>query len=183
MTYDNYREIPLKIFIKVLNDEDKLSELLPSVDPKTWKGFKEDFEAENPTPEVEVKIEKQQEVLSPDSELKMYSMLVQICLIAPESWEKFFDACDVKKKKTLLESIEYVNGLVAKKQVRLNIATAEFKKFLADMPEKEEQEGNIFDVISSLSAVTGNRLEYNTSTIGELLAEQRLAQKMNKKNG
>lgn len=184
--FDDYKEIPLKIFIKVLNDEKRLSELLPDLDAKKWTSFKDDFEAEYPSIDNEFRIEKQQKVLYPESKLKLYSTLVKFCFSAPEKWEELFDAAEVTKKATLLESVESVNKMMAKEQVRLNISKAELEKYLEENPIEEDGEGaekyNIFDVLSSLSSVTGNKLDYNTATIGELLAEQKLASRMAEKS-
>jgi hypothetical protein len=176
--FDDYREIPLKLFIKVLNNESEMERLLPSIDTGTWKVFKDKFEADNPSDEDIVIVEKQQRVLYPESKIQLYKTLIQFCLVAPGIWERLFDEAGVSKKETLFTSIAYLNKQINKEQVRFNISNAELKQFLKDMPERERTEYNIFDVISSLSAVTGNRLDYNTATIGELLAEQKLAKRI-----
>lgn len=182
--FDDYREIPLKIFLKVISDESRLSELLPNVTKEQWKEFKTKFEEDNPSPHDEVRIEKQQNVLYPDAKIQLYKTLIQFCLQAPEIWKRLFDEAGVNKKNTLFESIANVNKMIAKEQVRFNISKAEFEKFNKDYPveEKEDSEYNIFDVLSSLASVTGNKLEYNTATIGELLADQKLAHRIAEKH-
>lgn len=182
--FDDYREIPLKIFLKVLSDEKRLVELLPHVSKEKWETYKDKFLEDNPTPEEDVKIQRQQKVLYPDAKIQLYSMLIKICLYCPEKWEQMFDEAGVPKKDTMLESIENVNKLIKKETVRFNIAQAEFKQFIEDLKENkgdDENEHSIFDVLSSLSAVTGNKLDYNTATIGELLAEQKLAKRITDK--
>ena len=182
--FDDYKEIPLKIFIKVLNDEKRLIELLPDISAEKWSSFKNDFESEYPSIENEFRIEKQQKVLYPQSKLKLYSTLVRFCFASPEKWEELFDAAEIIKKTTLLESIDAVNKMMAKEQVRLNISKAELDQYLKENPIEEDEQlekYNIFDVLSSLSSVTGNKLDYNTATIGELLAEQKLASRITEK--
>lgn len=179
--FDDYREIPLRTFLKVLSDEKRLGELLPNVKKEDWEAYKEKFQEDNPTPEEDVKVQRQQKVLYPDAKIQLYNMLIKICLYCPEKWELMFDEAGVAKKSTMLDSIANVNKLIKKENVRFNIAEAEFKQFLEDLPEKEETDINIFDVLSSLSAVTGNKLDYNTATIGELLAEQKLAKRITDK--
>lgn len=182
--FDDYREIPLKIFLKVLADENRLSELLPDVKKEEWESYKDKFQEDNPTPEEDVRVQRQQKVLYPDAKIQMYGMLIKFCLYCPEKWESLFDEAGVQKKETMLESIANVNKMIKKETVRFNIAQAEFKQFLEDMKEKgeDESDSSIFDVISSLSSVTGNRLDYNTATIGELLAEQKLAKRITDKH-
>ena len=182
--FDDYREIPLKTFLKVLSDEKRLKDLLPSVSVELWNKFKTKFEEDNPSPNDEVRIEKQQNFLYPDSKIQLYKTLIHFSLISYNSWEKFFDAVGVTKKANLIDSIAYVNKMIAKEQVRFNVAHAEFKKFNEDYPveQSEESDYNVFDALSSLSAVTGNKLDYNTATIGELMAEQKLAQRIAEKN-
>lgn len=180
--FDDYREIPLKLFLKVLDNEERLRDLLPEISIEDWVLYKDKFLEDNPSPEEDVKVQMQQNILYPDAKIQLYKMLIRICLYAPEKWETMFDEAGVQKRNTLLESISNINKLIKKETVRFNIAQAEFRNFIKNLPEKEEGEFNIFDVLSSLSSITGNKLDYNTATIGELLAEQKLAKRITDKN-
>lgn len=184
MRYDSYKEIPLRLFIKVLNDPAQLG-ILGGVDKKTWKVWAEKFEAENPSPETEQILERQHLVMKPSALLQKYAMLAKACTISPQKWEEFFEAAEAPILDTLDDSLSWVERQVKRERTAFNIRKAEYERFAEELKENKNDDDHhdIYDLLASMGAITGKHYRYHSITVGEFFAEQRLCEKIASKNG
>ena len=179
MIYDNYLELPLKIFYTILRDETQKHLLAYGEEAseeqldQAWEKIKKAYQENHRDYRDEQRFERQKELFRLNTAVTRDSLIVRAIMGDLDQADEFLAIAGYK-------SVEELGKAFEKNQNLLKIKTERYKKMVEEVQEEEQEESkfNFYDAISSIEHATGLKMDYNTVTCGEFDAKQRLAQKI-----
>lgn len=187
---EDYKDLLFRDFVELLEGKKQPEDL--GLTKEKWFTFRDEYDAENPTPKGLLRLTKHQKAVHAKAMVTKLTCLYQCVYPFTEDYKEYFEAAGVRLKGDYEQSVRNLKKLINKETTKFEIRSAEYLQHLEQEKENEEVEKNdrnrtFYDALAELGVITGLRLDPNTTTVGEVMAHQRtarnIAKQRNKKNG
>lgn len=178
MTID-YDTLPIKIFFKILKDQENNLHLLGIKDlkeaKKVWEGIKNEFQERHPSKDSRDLVEAQRKVVKNYVELNKLFLLLEISIKTISDKKVFFEKAKYKYIEDENVRAEKLISEINKKKTTFEIFDARLKKLEKDLEENRVDEDIDADVslsilnesIASLELLGFTIENYQTLTCGK----------------